>query len=228
MIHPRDAAVITFDCYGTLIDWQSGARAAIDDIPELGAVDKQALVARRLEVELDVEHERYRPYDEVLALSILRTAKEFGVDLSQETADYFAESIAKWPPFQDAGGFLKRLATVGTPTAILSNVTRGSLAVSVRKLGASFEQLITAEDVRSYKPDHSHWRELYRSRQIKPAQQLHIAGSITHDIRPAAELGAATVWVRRDHEPIPSDVQPDLIVQSLAELGDYWRLHYSR
>jgi len=103
-----------------------------------------------------------------------------------------------------------------------------SLAVSVRKLGARFDQLITAEDVRSYKPDHDHWLELYQSRQIEPAQQLHIAGSIAHDIRPASELGAITVWVRRGHEPIPDDVEPDLIVQSLAELGDYWRLHYSR
>ena len=228
MIHPRDAAVITFDCYGTLIDWQSGARAAVDDIPELDGVDKQVLIARRLEVELDVEHERYRPYDQVLTLSILRTAKEFGIELNQDAAQSFADSIARWPAFQDAGGFLRRLATVGTPTAILSNVTRASLAVSVRKLGAEFDQLVTAEDVHNYKPDHAHWRELYRSRQIEPAQQLHIAGSITHDIRPAAQLGATTVWVRRDHEPIPSDVQPDLIVQSLAELGDYWRLHYSR
>lgn len=228
MIHPRDAAVISFDCYGTLIDWQSGARAAVDAIPELADVDKSALIARRLEVELDVEHERYRPYDDVLAISIRRTALEFGVDLSEETGRDFAESIANWPPFQDAGGFLKRLATVGTPMAILSNVTRTSLGVSVRKLGASFDQLITAEDVQSYKPDHDHWRELYRTRQIESKQQLHIAGSITHDIRPAAELGAATVWVRRAHEPIPDDVRPDLIVQSLAELGDYWRLHYSR
>ena len=228
MIHPRDAAVISFDCYGTLIDWQSGARAAVDAIPELADVDKAALIARRLEVELVVEHERYRPYDEVLALSIQRTAAEFGVELSDETGTAFAESIADWPPFQDAGGFLKRLATVGTPMAILSNVTRASLAVSVRKLGGSFDQLVTAEDVRSYKPDHDHWRELYRTRGIESKQQLHIAGSIAHDIRPAAELGATTVWVRRANEPIPDDVQPDLIVQSLAELGDYWRLHYSR
>ena len=228
MIHPRDAAVISFDCYGTLIDWQSGARAAVDAIPELAEVDKAALVARRLEVELEVEHERYRAYDEVLALSIQRTASEFGVELSDETGRAFADSIADWPPFQDAGGFLKRLATVGTPLAILSNVTRASLGVSVRKLGGSFDQLITAEDVRSYKPDHDHWRELYRTRQIESKQQLHIAGSITHDIRPAAELGATTVWVRRAHEPIPEDVEPDLIVQSLAELGDYWRLFYSR
>ncbi len=228
MIHPRDAAVISFDCYGTLIDWQSGARAAVDAIPELADVDKGALIARRLEVELEVEHERYRSYDDVLSISIQRTASEFGVDLSDETGRAFAESIANWPPFQDAGGFLKRLATVGTPTAILSNVTRASLAVSVRKLGATFDQLVTAEDVRSYKPDHDHWRELYRTRQIESKQQLHIAGSIAHDIRPACELGATTVWVRRANEPIPHDVEPDLIVQSLAELGDYWRLHYSR
>lgn len=228
MIHPRDAAVISFDCYGTLIDWQSGARAAVDAIPELAEVDKAALIARRLEVELAVEHERYRPYDDVLAISIQRTGSEFGVSVSDASARVFADSIRDWPPFQDAGGFLKRLATVGTPMAILSNVTRASLGVSVRKLGASFDQLVTAEDVRSYKPDHDHWRELYRTRQIEPKQQLHIAGSIAHDIRPATELGATTVWVRRAHEPIPDDVTPDLIVQSLAELGDYWRLHYSR
>ena len=228
MIHPRDAAVVSFDCYGTLIDWQAGARAAVEAIPELCEVDTPSLIARRLEVELVVEHERYRPYDQVLALSIQRTAAEFGVTLDDATARSFADSIAEWPPFQDAGGFLKRLVTVGTPLAILSNVTRDSLAVSVRKLGASFDQLITAEDVRSYKPDHDHWLELYRSRDIEPSQQLHIAGSIAHDIRAAVELGAHTVWVRRFNEPIPEDVTPDLIVQSLAELGDYWRLHYSR
>ena len=228
MIHPRDAAVISFDCYGTLIDWQSGARRAVDAIPELAQIDTKQLIARRLEVELEVEHEYYRPYDEVLAISIQRTAAEFGVQLGQATAQTFAESIAEWPPFQDAAGFLKRLATVGAPMAILSNVTRSSLAISVRKLGASFDQLVTAEDVNSYKPDHDHWNELHRSRGIEPSQQLHIAGSIAHDIRPATELGAATVWVRRAHEPIPVDVQPDLIVQSLAELGDYWRLYYSR
>ena len=228
MIHPREAAVISFDCYGTLIDWQAGARAAVGAIPELAAIDASALIARRLEVELEVEHERYRPYDQVLAISIQRTAAEFGVRLDEAAARSFADSIADWPPFQDAGGFLRRLATVGAPLAILSNVTRSSLAVSLRKLGGSFDQLVTAEDVRSYKPDHDHWRELYRSRGIRPDRQLHIAGSIAHDIRPAAELGACTVWVRRAHEPIPDDVRPDLIVQSLAELGDYWRLHYSR
>ena len=228
MMHPRDAAVISFDCYGTLIDWQSGARAAIDALPELAQVDRASLVARRVEVELDVEHERYRPYDQVLALSIQRTANEFGVNLSDAAAQSFADSIARWSPFQDAGGFLKRLATVGTPMAILSNVTRASLAISVRKLGATFDQLVTAEDVRRYKPDHAHWLELYATRGIDSSKHLHIAGSITHDIRPAAELGATTVWVRRAHEPIPSDVEPDLIVQSLAELGDYWRLHYPR
>lgn len=228
MMHPRDAAVISFDCYGTLIDWQSGARTAVDAIPELAEIDRSKLVARRLAVELEVEHERYRPYDQVLALSIQRTAAEFGVELTAATANSFADSIAAWPPFPDAAGFLRRLATVGTPLAILSNVTRASLGVSVRKLGAEFDQLVTAEDVRHYKPDYQHWQALYDSRGITADQHLHIAGSIAHDIRPATELGATTVWVRRAHEPIPGDVNPDLIVQSLAELGDYWRLHYSR
>ncbi len=228
MIYPCDAAVITFDCYGTLIDWRSGAAAAISAIPELAGIDRASLVERRLDVELDVEHERYRPYDQVLAISMQRTAAEYGVTLSDGSARAFVDSIARWMPFQDAGGFLRRLATVGTPMAILSNVTRDSLDVSVRKLGVRFDQLITAEDVRSYKPDRAHWRALHASRRIEPERQLHIAGSIAHDIRPAAELGTKTVWVRRAREPVPQDVRPDLIVQSLAELGDYWRLHYSR
>ena len=227
-LHPREAAVVSFDCYGTLIDWQGGARAAVRAIPGLAEVDVEAVIARRLAVELVVEHEFYRPYDEVLAISIQRTAAEFGVAVDDAAAQGFAESIRRWVPFQDAGGFLKRLAAVGTPTAILSNVTRASLAVSVRKLGAAFDQLVTAEDVRSYKPDPPHWEELHRSRGITAAQQLHIAGSIAHDIRQASQLGCSTVWVRRFHEPIPEDVEIDLIVQSLAELGDYWRLPYSR
>ena len=78
---PRDAAVISFDCYGTLIDWSSGARAALERIPELADVDLDRFVERRVAVELIVEHERYRPYDEVLSLSVTRTAAEFGVDL---------------------------------------------------------------------------------------------------------------------------------------------------
>ena len=86
MMHPRDAAVVSFDCYGTLIDWQSGARAAVDAIPELSTVDRETLIARRLEVELEVEHEQYRPYDQVLAISIRRTAAEFGVELTAESA----------------------------------------------------------------------------------------------------------------------------------------------
>ena len=228
MIHPRDAAVISFDCYGTLIDWHAGVRNWLASMPRLRELDAAEFTARRIEIELEVEHERYRPYDEVLAISIRRTASEYGVELDEAAARSFATSIADWPVYPDAVGFLRRLATVGVPLAILSNVTRASLAVSVRKLGGSFDQLVTAEDVRSYKPDPPHWQALWESRGIDASQQLHIAGSIAHDIRPASQLGATTVWVRRHHEPIPDDVEPDLIVQSLAELGDYWRLHYSR
>lgn len=228
MMHPRDAAVISFDCYGTLIDWHAGVRNWLASTPQLRSLNAAEFTARRIAVELEVEHERYRPYDDVLAISIQRTASEYGVELDDHTARSFAASIAAWPVYQDAAGFLRRLAAVGTPLAILSNVTRASLGVSVRKLGADFDQLVTAEDVRSYKPDPPHWQKLWASRGISAAQQLHVAGSIPHDIRPASELGAATVWVRRMNEPMPSDVQPDLTVSSLAELGDYWRLPYRR
>ncbi len=228
MMHPREAAIVSFDCYGTLIDWRRGASDAIGSIPSLANFDRETVISRRLEIELEVEHERYRPYNEVLAISIQRTAADFGVNVGDDESSIFARSIADWPAYSDAVGFLRRLATIGTPLAILSNVTRSGLQTSVRKLGAQFDEFVTAEDVHSYKPDHAHWRELFARRQIGPEQALHIAGSIAHDIRAATDLGVTTVWVRRHREPLPADIQPSLVVQSLAELGDYWRLPYSR
>lgn len=221
---PRRAAVISFDCYGTLIDWHGGARAAIERVPELAALDLDRFVLRRIELELIVEHERYRPYDDVLALSLLRTAAEFGVDLPAAAGREFAASLRDWPPFEDAPRFLQRLRRLGPPLAILSNVTIDGLRASVRRLGAPFDQLITAEDLRSYKPAPPHWAALQSAFRIGPAQQLHVAGSIAHDIRPARALGVPAVWVNRWDEQRPDDVRPTLTVADLDQLANHWRL----
>ena len=223
-LDPRDAAVITFDCYGTLIDWHGGARAALEAIPALASVDLDEFVAQRIPVELEVEHERYRPYDEVLALSVQRTAAHFNVALDDADGRAFADSIVAWRPFPDAPSFLRRLRALGTPLAILSNVTRASLAISVRRLGMEFDQLVTAEDVRSYKPDPPHWERLQSSRGIEPSSQLHVAASLPHDVRPATGLGVPAIWVNRLDEPLPPDLSPQLIVRNLEELAEIWEL----
>ena len=221
---PRAAAVISFDCYGTLIDWRGGVRAAVERVPELAEIDLGRFVERRIEIELVVEHERYRAYDEVLALSVLRTAAEFGVELPQSRGREFAASLRDWPPFDDAPAFLQRLRRLERPLAILSNVTLDGLRGSVRTLGVPFDELITAEQLRSYKPTPAHWAALQSSRGISPAEQLHIAGSIAHDIRPSVALGVPSVWVNREGEHAPADATPTLMVASLDELAEYWRL----
>ena len=221
---PRDSAVISFDCYGTLIDWSGGARAALERIPELADVELDRFVERRVAVELTVEHERYRPYDEVLALSVTRTAAEFGVELPESVGRAFAASLHDWPPFDDAPRFLRRLRRLGVPLAILSNVTLAGLRSSVRALATPFDQLVTAEDVQSYKPAPLHWAALQSSRGIVSAQQLHVAASIVHDVRPASALGVPSVWVNRNADAPPDDVSPTLTVANLDELADLWQL----
>ncbi len=223
-LDPRAAAVITFDCYGTLIDWRAGAQAALERIPELAGLDLDDLIERRITVELAVEHERYRPYDEVLAISLVRAAAEFGVELPAARGREFAASLHFWPPFDDAPPFLQRLRRLERPLAILSNVTLHGLRSSIRALGAPFDQLVTAEQLQSYKPAPAHWAALQASRAIAPPEQLHVAASIVHDIRPAAALGVPAVWVNREADDPPDDLSPTLRVAGLDELAERWRL----
>ena len=215
----------SFDCYGTLIDWESGIRAALTQVPELAEVDLDdasaaGFVARREAIELQVEGEQYRSYDEVLALSLTRCATKFGLVVGESAAKRFAASLADWEPFPDAHPFLKRLRAGGLPQAILSNVTRAGLRGSVRKLGVAFDLLVTAEDVRSYKPAPQHWLEPQAALGIGPREQLHIAASLTHDVIPAGRLGVPCIWVNRRDENLPPGVAPVMVVRDLAELGE--------
>jgi putative hydrolase of the HAD superfamily len=215
----------SFDCYGTLIDWESGIRGALAQVAALAEVDladasAAGFVARREAIELRVEGEQYRPYDEMLALSLTRCATEFGLVVGESDGKRFAASLADWEPFADAPPFLRRLRADGLPLAILSNVTRAGLRGSVRKLGAAFDLLVTAEDVRSYKPAPQHWLEAQAAFGIGPREQLHIAASLTHDVIPAGRLGVPCVWVNRRDEDLPSGVAPVMVVRDLDELGE--------
>ena len=138
----------------------------------------------------------------------------------RRSAGAFAASLHDWPPFDDAPRFLRRLRRLGVPLAILSNVTLAGLRSSVRALATPFDQLVTAEGVRSYKPAPLHWAALQSSRGIVSAQQLHVAASIVHDVRPASALGVPSVWVNRNADAPPDDVSPTLTVATLDELAE--------
>jgi 2-haloalkanoic acid dehalogenase type II len=213
---PRPYELITFDCYGTLVDWETGIAAAFGSAPRAAVLDAYAAI------EPEVEAGDYQPYREVLAETARRVAALIGSDLGPEGAELLARSLPRWPPFPDTVPALERLARAGYRLGILSNVDRDLLAATMRGLGVRFELVVTAEDVRSYKPAPAHFAEAERRLDmlgVPRASWLHAAQSLFHDVRPAVARGMRVAWVNRSAEPPPRDALPTHEFSTLAELA---------
>ena len=225
-LDPGSIDALTFDCYGTLIDWYGGIRGAVAEMPSLAGLDQRALerlLADRERSEAELEAESYLPYDEVLRQSMLAAAREQRREPSDAELDGFAASIARWPAHPDSPGALARLAG-RYRLAILSNILTATLEQSVKLLGVEFEALVTAEELRSYKPATPHFTEGLRRLDLSSDRVLHVAASLYHDVRPARELGWRVVWVDRLGEGLPSDLTgdagPTAVVPDVAALAD--------
>ena len=214
---PGEIWTLTFDCYGTLIDWRTGVREALAAIPSLRAADVARLVRDRERVEREIERGEYLPYGEVLARSLFAAAREQGIAVTEGEARLFADSQGAWPPFAESREALARLAE-RWQLAILSNVETRVLERSVRALGAPFELLVTAEDVRSYKPARAHFEAALARLGVGPERVLHVACSLYHDVRPAAAIGMRTAFVDREGEGTPPDLAPDVAAPDLRAL----------
>ncbi|MFN0243284.1 MAG: haloacid dehalogenase type II [Planctomycetota bacterium] len=204
-------AAITFDCYGTLIDWDFGIATALSRIESLAGCDMQRLMADRDAFEREIQLGDYVPYGEVLARSVARAARAQDRVVSAAESERFAQSMAAWPPFADSAYALARLAK-RFRLVVLSNVERAVLEASTRALGSPFDAWITAEDVRSYKPHPAHFEAAQRELGLDRASWLHVAASVYHDIAPARSLGIASTWVARG-APRPAGIGrsvPDL------------------
>lgn len=216
----RQYDIITFDCYGTLIDWQSGiadafVRAAREDGIDLRS--EEILRAYNL-VEPVVEREQYRTYQEVLSESAGRVAHALGWPLAYERATFLVTSLHTWKPFPDTNPALERLRAAGYKLGILSNVDDDLLNSTRRHLTVDFDVIVTAQQVRSYKPAPAH----FAAAQAKIGTQrwLHAAQSNFHDIVPANSLGIPTAWVNRHGNEARPGGTPTFEVRSLAELAD--------
>lgn len=213
--------VVTFDCYGTLIDWEEGiATAFVDAAREDGVELSREEVIRAYErIEPVVERESYRLYRDVLAETAARVAHALGWPLGYERGTFLAASLASWRPFADTNGALERLQAAGHRLGILSNVDDGLLAATRRHFAVDFDLLITAERVRSYKPAAAHF--LAAKERLGEARWLHAAQSSYHDIVPANELGIATGWVnRRRQSALPGGTPTFAEVETLTALAD--------
>jgi 2-haloacid dehalogenase len=199
---------VTFDCYGTLIDWERGITDAL--LPLLRApLERDELARRYIAVEAQVEATAYRPYRDVLDEAGRRLLRELGVDAPSP----LPASLPSWPAFAEVPPALAELKRRGRRIAILSNVDRDLIASSIPKLGIAPDLVVTAEDCGSYKPSDGHWRMFAERSGAGPDTTIHVGASQYHDMRPAAALAYRTVFIDRHGERLetsPSRVLPDL------------------
>jgi 2-haloalkanoic acid dehalogenase type II len=195
----------TFDCYGTLIDWNGGIRRELARI--FGDELADAQVERYHEIEPALQAGGQRSYREVM-----RTAmQELGAPEGEE--DALATSLPSWSPFPEVREALDEARSRGWKLAILSNTDRDFIEASMESIGVPFELAIVASEIGSYKPALLHWLSFLEETGAPRARHVHVAQSHFHDVVPATELGLRTIWINRDyeeHEPAPTRELPDL------------------
>ena len=217
---------LTFDCYGTLIDWERGILAALRPVLDRHGIAVSDDAALELYGELESAAERgpYRSYRALLATVMDGFGERLGFAPSTDERAALALSVGDWPPFPDTVEALQALAR-RFRLAILSNIDDDLFAGSARRLEVAFAAVVTAEQVGSYKPDPRNCRALLARLDVAPDRVLHVAQSLFHDIAPANALGLTTVWVNRRHDRTgsgatpPATARPDLEVADLQALA---------
>ncbi len=209
---------LTFDCYGTLIDWRAGIEKNLGKA--LGRVtlprgENLLTVYVRLEAQQEGTYKKYR---QVLSDTARNMATKLGKELSADAAAKFAASVPLWPAFRDTASSLRELGSLGYNCYILSNVDTDLLRETIKRNKLEVDGFVTAEEVHSYKPAFGHWQRFLRRTNAKKSDVLHVAQSIYHDIRPASKLGIKTVWVNRYRETLPKAVAPWMMSDNLRHL----------
>jgi 2-haloacid dehalogenase len=205
---------LTFDCFGTLIDWRHGIRTTGELLfPGRGDDFLDAYIA----LEAEVEEGPFKRYRAVLAETTRRAAKQLGLELKADDATALVSTIPHWPPFPDVGPALAELRKEGWKFALLTNCDRDIIALTQRRLPASFDAVVTAEDVSAYKPNHAHFKLFQSTFGSSADAWIHVAQSYFHDIKPTHELGITRVWVNRQGENDDPSIA-EAVIRGLADL----------
>ncbi len=190
---------LTFDCYGTVADWTTGMGGALAGLAGVSGADAGRLLAAYHRAELELEAgPGWRPYREVLTAGLARAAAREQVTLPQGGEEAFVRAWPDMPVFGDAGAALSVLRERGWRLAFLTNCDEDLFATTWTRLPAPFDLWVTAEEVRSYKPDLAHFRTFAEKTGATAANWIHVANSWVHDMLPAARMGLRSVWVDRD------------------------------
>jgi 2-haloacid dehalogenase len=206
----------TFDCYGTLVDWNGGIRGQLERL--FGVERSDELLARYHGLEPQIQASNPgSSYREVLTIALERLATETGLSLPEGETSALARSLPEWPVFDDVRPGLAQAREHGWRLAILSNTDRDLIDASMASIGVPFDLAIVAGDIGSYKPAHKHW-EVFRQRVGDDVGHVHVAQSLFHDIGPAQELGIPSIWINRLDEP--ADPRPNVTLTGVHVLAD--------
>ena len=202
----------TFDCYGTLVDWNAGIEAELGRL--FGSSAGAPLLARYhvIEPRVQTDHPTWR-YRDVMAAVLAELGSEAGVAVPADEADALARSLPDWPVFPEVPGALAEAHRRGWNLVALSNSDRDLIEASLRVIRVPFEGAVVASEVGSYKPAHGHWHSFYESFGADKDRHVHVAQSHVHDIAPAHQLGIRSIWINRlaeRAEPPPTRELPDL------------------
>lgn len=219
MINFEQYNVLTFDCYGTLIDWETGILTALKPILAAHRVNETDDNILKLYAEFEpAQQQTYIKYRDVLAGVVKKFGEHFGFNPTPTEKDSLADSIQNWLPFPDTVEALKSLKK-RYKLAVISNIDNDLFALSAKRLEVEFDWVITAEEVRSYKPSLNNFKLAFAKINLPLEQILHVAASVYHDIIPARSLGLATVWVNRTSHATLPESKPDLEVPDLQTLA---------
>jgi 2-haloacid dehalogenase len=210
----------TFDCYGTLVDWNAGIAAELGRL--LGESQRERLLSRYHEIEPRVQSEHPTwSYRDVMAAVLAQIASEAGVPLPDAETDALARSLPGWPVFAEVPDALAQAYGRGWRLMALSNTDRDFIEASMDAIGIPFRGAVVASEIGSYKPGHRHWEAFYELTGADRDHHVHVAQSHFHDIVPAHQLGIRSVWINRLRElgePAPTRELPDL--NGLADVLD--------
>ena len=205
----------TFDCYGTLVDWNGGIGRELERL--FGAEQAPRLLHGYHQVEQEIQRaEPTARYRDVLTTALVRLAERESLPLDADEHDALARSLPSWTAFPDVREALEDARARGWKLAILSNTDRDYIDASIERIGVPFELEIVASEIGSYKPGHRHW-EAFRERAA-PQTHVHVGASLYHDVAPALELRIRTVWINRLGES--AEPLPDVELHELTGLGD--------
>ena len=215
---PKDVTFVTFDCYGTLIDWESGAFDAYQTEAERDGftVDRNVALPLFLSIQHEIQSGSYELYAEVLRRTAVRSAREMGWDLEPSRSGFLPDSVPRWPAFRETNAQLERFGKK-FEVGILSNIDDKLLGATRRHFRVDFDLVVTAQQVRSYKPDPAHFKECQRRIGGKKGW-VHIASGYEADIEPCIKAKIPVIWVNRHGDPLDaSQKKPYAEVKTLRD-----------